>query len=169
MTHCGWNIFVDNDKLIAKKWGARMSVDINDNIQSAKQKLFDSIKLMRDKQISLKEKDYPMTQKEIQLAAGTPLPVSIVVDYANNTNKYEHRRSPKFVALFICTKCDNVWASDWSCTKRTEKNPGFEYYPGLPKCQHKKICPRCRPTHDQNEYNKLYLKSRAKRYRKGLK
>ncbi|MBT6357975.1 MAG: hypothetical protein HOJ58_07675 [Chloroflexi bacterium] len=90
MTHCGWKIFKDDDKLIAKKWGARMSVDINGNIDAAKRHLEAIIKKLRDQQISLKErKRRKYTQREIQALAGTPLPLSAVVDIAERAYRHD--------------------------------------------------------------------------------
>jgi hypothetical protein len=90
MTHCGWKIFKSDDKLIAKKWGARISVNIESGIDAARKKIEAAIQKLREDQISLKErKRLKYTQKEIQALAGTPLPLSAVVDIAERAYRHD--------------------------------------------------------------------------------
>ena len=90
MTHCGWKIFKSDDKLIAKKWGARISVTIESGIEAAKQSLFDAIQKLREDQISLKErKRLKYTQKEIQTLAGTPLPSSSILILSERDKRFD--------------------------------------------------------------------------------
>jgi len=90
MTHCGWKIFKSDDKLIAKKWGARISVNIESGIDAARKKIEAAIQKLREDQISLKErKRRKYTQKEIQALAGSPLPSSSILILSERDKRFD--------------------------------------------------------------------------------
>jgi len=80
----GWEITIENQNMIARKWGFRLSVKIRTTNRDTFEYIKRAIKAIGNTAIAMKEqKRRRLTQEQIQAMAGTPLPTTVTEDVMN--------------------------------------------------------------------------------------